>query len=455
MKQLTSFPHKDIMTAMELQDLNVRQANALAKSAQQMDLNEKRLVLLAMSQIKRTDEELLTLEIPIHELAPWIGGNTYQEAQRAADGLLERIVHIQDDHGNYKKFQWTTLSEYVTADKKTNRKAYIKLKFNEELKPLLLQLQNRYNEIPLKELLPIPSFNSQRLYEILWHDSHGGEKAFLSYAIAELKVQLGLRDPDGKTERYKDWRDFKKVLEKAKKDFDAFGALRILNYKGKKQAGRSFTHLLFTLNLTEEKQEKNKEEPKSIEEIQLSDQLKELGYLQNPHEAISKYGFERVKETLKLAKKTERMAANSAKPIYNLGGLIASMLKKGVVDKVSSETSTEPDLKSLADTLSQSFSNARKEHVLQVWNDLNEETQAELHDLMRVELSEFVLKQIEKANWQGGTYEIARNNYLLNTLDDLPEKLKQLEKFTEEEALLSDLSETQKKLVLSLAREQL
>lgn len=438
---------------MELQELNVRQANALAKSAQQMDLNEKRLVLLAMSQIKRTDQELLTLEIPIHELAPWIGGNTYQEAQRAADGLLERIVHIQDDNGNYKKFQWTTLSEYVTADKNTGKKAFIKLKFNEELKPLLLQLQNRYNEIPLKELLPIPSFNSQRLYEVLWHDSHGGEKTFLSYAISDLKVQLGLKDPVGKSERYKDWRDFKKVLIKAKEDFDNYGALRILNYKGQKQGGRAFTHALFTLELIADKQKELAIAPsRNPKDILLADQLKAVGYLQNPFEAIETYGYERVEETLKLAKKTERKAAASAKPIHNLGGLIASMLKKGVIDNAAKQKE-QPNLKNLAETFALTFSNSKKEYVLKAWQALNEEEQAHLHDMMRVELSDFVLNQIEKAHWQGAAYEIARHNYLLNTLEDLPEHLRSIQAFAKHEGLFVELSKEQQKQLFAFTND--
>lgn len=438
---------------MDLQEsINVRQANALAKSAQQMDLNEKRLVLIAMSQIRRTDTELLTLEIPIHELAPWFGGNTYQEAQKAADGLLERIVHIQDELGNYKKFQWTTLSEYVTADKKRGRKAFIRLKFNEELKPLLLQLQNRYNEIPLKELLPIPSFNSQRLYEILWHDSHGGEKTVLSYKISELKVQLGLKDPDGKNERYKDWRDFKKVLLKAKEDFDTFGALRISKYIGQKQGGRSFSHVLFSLSLFEELPKEDI--LKSPKDVKLAQDLKEAGYIQNPFEAIEKYGFERVEETLKLARRAEKKAAQSAKPIYNLGGLISSMLKKGVIDKVASGVQDGPDLKTLSDTLLQAYSSARKDFISTYWQNLSEDEQEHIHDLMRVELGDFVLNQIEKLNWQGASYEIARNSYLLDSVL-LPGQLQSLEAFVDYEALFQEIGEEQKAQVLLMAQKML
>jgi Initiator Replication protein. len=51
----------------------VRQANALAKSAQTMDLNEKRLIFLAMSRIQWEDQDFLTIDIPIAETSAGLG----------------------------------------------------------------------------------------------------------------------------------------------------------------------------------------------------------------------------------------------------------------------------------------------------------------------------------------------------------------------------------------------
>lgn len=95
----------------------VRQANALVKSAQSMELNEKRLIMLAMSRIQWGDDEFLTQDIPVTELAQWLGGNPYQEGRKAADGLLHRVVEVLEDGGEQTKFQWTTLSAYIPAHK--------------------------------------------------------------------------------------------------------------------------------------------------------------------------------------------------------------------------------------------------------------------------------------------------------------------------------------------------
>jgi plasmid replication initiation protein len=100
----------------------------------------------------------------------------YQEGRKAADGLLHRVVEVLEDGGEQTKFQWTTLSAYIPAHKHRAGVACVRIRFNEELSPFLLQLRDRYNQIPLTHMLPMPSYNSQRLYEILWHDSHAGSK---------------------------------------------------------------------------------------------------------------------------------------------------------------------------------------------------------------------------------------------------------------------------------------
>lgn len=423
-----------------------------------MDLNEKRLVLIAMSQIKRDDTEFLTRDIPITEFAQYLGGNPYQEARKAADGLLERVVFIQGEDGAYKKFQWTTLSEYVPAKRHPEGRACIRVRLNEELKPLLLQLKDRFNTIPLAELMPIPSFNSQRLYEVLWADSFAGKKRFLTYDIASLKTLLGLRDTEGRWEKYKDWRDFRKVLTRAQQDFDEFGALRIDSFKGVRQHTRSFDQVLFTLKLISQDEAlpfSPAAPERSLEELQLAEQLSEAGFLQDAFATIDTYGFDLVEKTLKLAVEVERKAARSSKPIYNLGGLIASMLKGRVAERKGTDANAAPNaqtIRRLASSLSVALAGARSEHAATHWETLPSEERESLHDLMRVELEPMLLKLVEADDWSGPAYESARNSYVLSTIeDDLPPRLKSLDAFTTHEELLTEYEEEVRQKVIALA----
>lgn len=441
----------------ERDDLAVRQSNALAKSAQRMELNEKRLVLMAMSQIKREDTEFLVRDIAISEFSQYLGGNPYQEAKKAADGLLERVVYIQSGDGAYKKFQWTTLSEYIPAKRHPEGRACIRVRLNEELKPLLLQLKDRFNSIPLAELMPIPSFNSQRLYEVLWADSFAGQKQFLSYEIEALKVLLGLRDTEGRWEKYKDWRDFKKVLVRAQQDFETYGALRIDAYKGLRE-GRSFDKVLFTLSLLNASRDgppfKAVSASRSPEERLLAQQLGEAGYLQDAYEAIDIYGAALVEKTLAMAREAERKAAQTSKPVYNLGGLISSMLKNRVAERRSEVAAhkSEADLRRVASSLAFAFAGGQSEYAADYWDTLSTEEQENLHDLMRVDLEPMLLKLIEDDNWQGPAYMSTRNSYLLERfVPGLPPHLATLAAFVTREALLQEFDHKERARILELA----
>lgn len=420
--------------------LIVRQGNALVKSAQTMDLNEKRLIMLAMSRIRWRDEEFLVQDIPITELARWIGGNPYQEGRKAADGLLHRVVDILEDGGGQTKFQWTTLSAYIPAHKHKDGVACVRIRFNEELAPFLLQLRNHYNQIPLAHMLPMTSYNSQRLYEILWHDSHAGAKTFLSYTIDQLKVFIGLRDKDGKWEKYKSWKDFRKVLDKAVEDFNAYGNLKIASYTGKSQLKRAYSHVLFRLDRVDQRElvlpvPDNPEV--DTEAVSVAADLEAAGYAQNALEAVSAYGVEVVRQTLVLARDAERKGVASNRPIHNLGGLIASMLKKGVASQRGKRTQ-EPnrlsnrDIDQLARALVDSYRRALSEHAEAMWAETAEAQRDGIHDLMRVELSPDLVDFLDKNNWDGHGYASIRNNYLLDAYpDEIPDALADLSTFLE------------------------
>ena len=448
--------------------ITVRQANALATSAQQMDLNEKRLILIAMSRIGQRDTELLKHQIAITELQRWYGGDAYRAAKRAATGLLSRKIYIEGEDGSWLNFQWTTLAKYIPAHKHPEGVACIEIKLNEELKPWLLQLKERYNSAPLSMLLPIPSFNSERLYEILWHDSHAGEKNFLTYDILRLKVMLGLADKDGKDEKYKNWKDFKYVLDRAQDDFGAYTNLRF-SYQGIRH-GRSYKQIRFVLSLNQPTALPVPDlappaEPKRDPTIlQLAKELEEAGYLQNPYEAIDAHGADYVGETLRLARDAERKASQSNKPIYNLGGLIVHMLKSGVARRKQAfpagesqaRALSDTEVKRLAETLVTAFSNSRAEHAQALWKRLDHEEQASFMDIMRVELDSMTLRMLDGSNWQGSSFESACNTFMYESRpEEFPEPLQELGAFIEFEGLLTEFGEATRERIIEEARELL
>ena len=457
-------------TGHELQH-KVRQANALAKSGQELHVIEKRLLYIAISRIHRDDTQLLTHRIPMTELEPHFGGNPYRAANRAATGLLKRVVTIKEESGGYTAFNWTTLARYVPASQNKEGGAYIEIRLNEELTPFLLQLVNRFNTIPLLDVLPMSSTNSQRLYEILWHDSFAGEKSFLTYDISELKFQLGLRvrsEEKGKTvwkEKYKQWRDFQKVLSRAQEDFIEHGQLRC-DFEGVKR-GKQTKQVRFRVwkeslgMLMDEETASVTLDPR---ELQLADQLEEAGYRQDPFQAIKEHGPEVVAQALKLAREAERKAALTSSPINNLGGLIHHTLKTGLAKrqlerearKEEKREDAGPDTTGLANLIAEAFSAARLAHSDELWGQMTPDERAGFRDIMRLELSQAQVGLFDKNGWQGSGFDAARRVTLARLrLDEFPEHLKTLPAFVEKEGLLEEYGETARAAALGAAQELL
>jgi plasmid replication initiation protein len=129
--------------------------------------------------------------------------------------LLEQTVQVKEPNGDWIMFQWVSEARYDSGRDSKDKLACIELKIHDKLKPYLLQLRRDFSIIPTDQLLSFESFNSMRLFEVLYTASYGGEKRHLDFDVDDLKLRLGL---DGKYERFK---DFMYVLDRARDEFRA------------------------------------------------------------------------------------------------------------------------------------------------------------------------------------------------------------------------------------------
>lgn len=440
----------------EVRKARIRQANALARSGQELDLNEKRLLLLAMSRIRSSDTELLTHKIGMSELATYLGANPYARAERAARGLLRRLVFVPTENGGFKEFQWTTVAEYVPHESSELGESYVKIRLNEELAPLLLELRERYNTIPLLDLLPMESFNGQRLYEILWHDSHGGEKRILTYNVADLKFSLGMRTLEQKgskrvwTEKYKAWRDFRKMLVRAQEEFEAHGRLRF-TFDPLRQ-GRAIHQVRFSLTVacsTAPTHDVNRVgELPAPETALLEGELRNLGYIQDPLTFIETYGVEVVRQAIKLGRAAEVRARTTPRPIGNLPGFIQHLVTSGAAARSLASSRHEENPRTnrgeLIRDLRAAFDAYQSEVAEVVFTSLSEDTRAALPETLRVELEaqrrSYLIDVLDRSNWEGPQYQLARNTYLLELYsDELPEDARDVGRFVRKHPLVAGL----------------
>ena len=148
----------------------VCQANSLVGGKQALKLNSAKLIRAAIMQIAKEDKELKPYIITISELAKLLNvpkSNIYRDIDSITDDILNNPVYVREEtcnRGNKKvrwiKMPWVTRCEYHSD-------VGIALKLNDELRTLLLNLQDHYTQYALDEILVMKSVYAIRLYELL------------------------------------------------------------------------------------------------------------------------------------------------------------------------------------------------------------------------------------------------------------------------------------------------
>lgn len=192
-------------------------ANNLIKSKSKLSLNEIKLLRLTIMQVMATDNELMTYQIHIKELAKLIGLNDdahlYRTVQTMARHLLQEVVCIcSEETKNWEMFQWCSSCRY--------REGIITIKLHDDLKPYLIQLKKNYTQYMVADILVLKSVYAIRIYELL-REGFKGQKVYAdNCAIVTLDVDT-IRKATNTEEKYSQMGHFKvKVIDIAIKEIN-------------------------------------------------------------------------------------------------------------------------------------------------------------------------------------------------------------------------------------------
>jgi plasmid replication initiation protein len=446
----------------------VTQANPLALSRQEMGLLTKRLLVLALSDITRDDHDLEPIRITAWEYAQIFnvkGKSIYSRIEESARELLEQTVQIKEPNGDWIMFQWVSEARYDSGRDSRDKLACIELKIHDKLKPFLLQLRRDFSIIPTEQLLSFESFNSMRLFEVLYTSSYGGERRHLTFDLDDLKTRLGL---DGKYERYK---DFVYVLDRAQGEFARYTCLAF-DYAGIK-VGRKYEQVAIEIRkndvfkprvrLPDSIARRVKREGSAeteLKALQARDALKEIGWTLDPQVTIGQYGPQRVVDIVHYARSLQRKAEASGRPIFNLPGFVHSLLQQGVepppVDpETADQRLTREALRGIASSITDAFHQQRRMRAKAAWDDLSREQRDVVHTLMQATLHAFTLERIEEAGWQGALYEVSRLDVMLrHNFLALPAHLAHVVAFVEHADLLREYHEDDRRRLLEVLRDE-
>lgn len=167
-------------------------ANRLVQAKMPLSRVEHRIVGMLISQLDRDDEEFSFQRLYIKDLMDRSGvysNNLYNLAEDLCASLLEKKLEVkkydEDGKREYRGISLMDECRYKEDD------AYIEAKFNDSMKPFLLQLKKRFTMYEAGYFLPLGSKHSMRIYELL---KMREDISILRITVAELRDILGVTD---------------------------------------------------------------------------------------------------------------------------------------------------------------------------------------------------------------------------------------------------------------------
>lgn len=151
-------------------------SNRLARSAQSLNLSEKRLVAMGLAGTDSVPLKALALaansgwkmRVSALEYGETFGVHpttAYEQLKAACDKLFERYVRyeVKGRRGEMveKKFRWVSGSTYAKGE------GYVELNFSPEIAPHLLGLRKQFTSYKLGQAAAFDSIYAWRLFELL------------------------------------------------------------------------------------------------------------------------------------------------------------------------------------------------------------------------------------------------------------------------------------------------
>ncbi|MEX6455993.1 replication initiation protein RepM [Moraxella osloensis] len=213
--------------------------NALINASYYLSLTEQRLILLAIIQAraeKKTTGNEFKVKVSSYINAYGVADATaYEAIQKATETLrtryftFERVVDGEPER---------VVSNWVQSIAYAENSSYIKIKFTDDVMPLITKLEKHFTSYQLEQVKDLTSIYAIRLYEMIIQWRATGKTQQIP--IDELRYKLGI-EPD----QYKQMVNFKKkVLDFAINQINEHTDIKA-SYEQHKE-GRSITGFTFT-----------------------------------------------------------------------------------------------------------------------------------------------------------------------------------------------------------------
>lgn len=211
----------------------VTQANHLIQASYRITLQEKKLVLTALSSCDSRGEVKKTIRVTASQFATVTGmplKNAHRELYKAADKLYERSIKVEDPEQT-EEFRW------IQSKVKTHKgEGAVTLTWSDNILKYISQLKEQFTSYQLGSVGRLQSVYSIRLYELLMQFNKTGERLI---NVSDFREVLDLGD------KYPQFRDLNRwVIKPAIKELNDRSKLDI-TYETH-SAGRKVVTLFFS-----------------------------------------------------------------------------------------------------------------------------------------------------------------------------------------------------------------
>jgi plasmid replication initiation protein len=250
----------------------VKKSNDLIEKARyDLSITQQKLILFVIKEIRTDDTDFKTYDVFVSELieatksSDWL----YFKLKQEAKDILKKPLLIRTDDGGWVALNWFSSIRYLPG------KGILRLRFDPALKPYLLQLKERFTEYDLRNVFPMRSTYSPRIYELLKQYQQFGKRYF---DLEEFKQLLAI---DTKI-AYSSYGLIKQhIISTAIKEINQHTDLQITDFKEKK-ISRKVVGFTFYFTLKENIREG------TATAISNSEPAKEILTKETPSEAPSK-----------------------------------------------------------------------------------------------------------------------------------------------------------------------
>ena len=169
--------------------------NALINASYSLELTEQRIILLAILKArenKTPHNQELIVTAQSYITAFNVHRNTaYKTLKTACDNLFTRQFTYQryNSNGNIEQVRSRWVQSVIYAE----NESYIKIKFTDEILPLVTMLEKHFTSYELQQVASLKSVHSIRLYELLIQHRTVGK---IEISLDDLRLKLGINESE-------------------------------------------------------------------------------------------------------------------------------------------------------------------------------------------------------------------------------------------------------------------